>query len=178
MNEWANDQNRNHDWIPVPQGQPKIEVRDSSVYRNSWKVANLVQTDSTDPEDFKEVQATLEAHFKVRHPSPTPRPSTVPDVPDESFVDLLPDDPDLWPDDNSLSAKEIPLDFEIPDKTKSRLERCKYLNRLLSRKLDLDFDLAWKEFSLKRADLFYPISPDYEDSVYVALQKACSDFDN
>ena len=96
MNNWADNQNRNYDWNPDLINQPpNIEVRDSSVYRNGWKVANLVQTDSTDPEDFKEVQETLQAHFKVRHPSPTPRPSTVPDVPEDNFVDLLPDDPDL-----------------------------------------------------------------------------------
>ena len=172
MNEWANNQNRNNrDWYnPI---FPNIEVRDSSVYRNGWKVANLVQTDSTGPEDFKEVQETLEAHFKV---SPTPRSTTFPDVPDNSVVDLLPDDPDLWPDDNSLTAKELALDFSIPDKTKSRLERCKYLNKLLTRKLDLDFDIAWKEFNLKRVDLVYPVSPDYEDSVLEVLQKACSNF--
>ena len=80
MNNWANDHNRNdqdwnrllnQDWNPDLINQPpNIEVRDSSVYRNSWKVGNLVQTDSTDPEDFKEVQETLQAHFKVRHPSP------------------------------------------------------------------------------------------------------------
>ena len=69
MNNWANDQNRNdqdwnrllnQDWNPDLINQPpNIEVRDSSVYRNGWKVANLVQTDSIDPEDFKEVQETL-----------------------------------------------------------------------------------------------------------------------
>ena len=53
MNQWADEQNRNNcNWIPQ---FPNIEVRDSSVYRNGWKVANLVQTDSTDPEDFKDV---------------------------------------------------------------------------------------------------------------------------
>ena len=61
MNEWANEQNRNNqDWIPVPPGQPQIEVRNSSVYRNGWKVSNLVPTDSTDPDELKEVQAALE----------------------------------------------------------------------------------------------------------------------
>ena len=42
----------------------------------------------------------------------------------------------------------------------------------------LDFDIAWKEFNLKRADLAYPVSPDYEDSVFEHLQKDCSNFYN
>ena len=180
MNNWANHQNQ--DWNPVPPGLPNIEIRsDSSVWRNGWKIAYLVKTESADSEDFAEVQAQLEEQYKVRHPSPVPRPAAVPDVPDDSIVSLLPedpdlpDDPDLWPDDDSSIAK----DFSIPDTTKSRIERCEYLNRLLSRKLDLDFDLAWKEFNHRRIfESRYPKSTHYEDSVYDALQRACTKFYN
>ena len=183
MNNWANDQNRNdqdwnrllnQDWNPDLINQPpNIEVRDSSVYRNGWKVANLVQTDSTDPEDFKEVHETLQAHFKVRHPSPAPRPAAVPDVPDDSVVNLLPDDPDLFGDDEAFTANEFAAGFEIPDTNKRRIERCEYLNKLLSRKLDLDFEIAWKEFNLRGDELAYQPSPFYEDLVFETLKKAC-----
>ena len=182
MNNWANHQNP--DWNPVPPDLPNIEVRsDSSVWRNGWKIAYLVKTESADSEDFSEVQAQLEEQYKVRHPSPVPRPAAVPDVPDDSIVSLLPedpdlpDDPDLWPDDDSSIAKS--WDFTTPDITKSRIERCEYLNRLLSRKLDLDFNLAWREFNHRRIfESRYPISTHYEDSVYDALQRACTKFYN
>ena len=94
MNNWANHQNP--DWNPVPPDLPNIEVRsDSSVWHNGWKIAYLVKTESADSEDFSAVQAQLEEQYKVRHPSPVPRPAAVPDVPDDSVVNILPDDPDL-----------------------------------------------------------------------------------
>ena len=180
MNNWADHQN--NDWIPIPRDQPpKIEVRDTLIYCNGWPAGNLVPTESTNPDAFKEVQAALEEHFKIPNPdprAPPPGPDIVPNVPDKSFISLLPDDPDLWPafNDDNQTAKEFALDFEIPDKTKSRLERCEYLNRLLSRKLDIDFDIAWKAFKIRSSELIFPPSIEYKDFVYDNLQKACADF--
>ena len=190
MNNWADDQNRNN-WLPVPPGPPKIEVRDTSIYRNGWKVGNLVPTDPANSPEFKEVRAALEEHFKdtVRNPrdDPAPRPSAIPDVPDHTVVNLcpspLPDDPDLWPvandpdiDRDDLTALDFALDFTFPDTAQRRWERCEYLNRLLSRKLDLDFDIAWAEFKAKSNSFICPPSRYYKDSLFERLQKACSDY--
>ena len=175
MNNWANHQNP--DWIPVPPDLPNIEVRsDSSVWHNGWKIAYLVKTESADSEDFSAVQAQLEEQYKVRHPSPVPRPAAVPDVPDDSVVNLLPNNPDSFGDDESLTAKEFAIDFEIPDQNKSRFERCEHLNKLLSRKLDLDFEIAWKEFNLRGDALAYQPSSYYKDLIFAVLQKACDKF--
>ena len=54
--------------------------------------------------------------------------------------------------------------------------RVTYLNRLLVRKLELDFDEAWREFQ-RRSDLQYaPPSPEYCDAVHERLQRGCCSF--
>ena len=146
MNQWPNA-NHNHDWSAAS-APPKIEVRENQhVFRNGWHVGDLVPTDSFNQDIFEGVQDTLEDHFKNQDnrgipPGAAPhRPSTVPDTPDDSFVNLcpspLPDDQDLWPQDDNLTAKEFSCDINIPNSVERRLERYGYLNRLLSHKLDL-----------------------------------------
>ena len=161
-----------------PDQPPKIEVRDTLIYCNGWHAGNLVPTDSTNPDAFKEVQAALENHFKdqgrgILLPVRAPGPSAVPDIPDNRIVNLLPHDKN---DQDVETALNFALDFTFPDKAQRRWEHCEYMNRLLSRKLDLDFDIAWKEFKIRSAELVYPPSTDYEVFVYNNLQKACSDF--
>ena len=179
MNQWANDQNRNQDWNPAPPNQPpRIEVRDSVIYCNGWPAGNLVPAESTNPDTFNQVQAALENHFKnqnrgILQPARAPEPQAVPDIPDDRVVNLLPHDDN---DHDIETALDFALDFTFPDTAQRRWERCQYLNRLLSRKLDLDFDVAWKQFKVKGATFPFPPSSDYKDAVYERLQKACSDY--
>ena len=120
MNQWP-DANHNQDWFAS--APPKIEVRDNQqVYRNGWHVGDLVLTDSFDQDIFEGIQDALADHFNSPDNSGNPpgatarRPSTIPDTPDDIFVNLcpspLPNNPDLWHDD--LTATEFTSNLDIP----------------------------------------------------------------
>ena len=177
MDHWPNA-NHNQDWF-VP---PKIEVWDNQrVFRDGYHVGDLVPNDSFDQDIFEGIQEALEAHFVSPKNSWNPpgtlvnRPKTIPDTPVDN--DTVNPCPSPLPDDEDLCAEEIALDQNITI-ADSRVERCEYLKRLLSCKLDLDFDISWKTFNQRISENVFLPGPNYKEAVYNCLHRGCSDFYN
>ena len=164
-------------------------ANDGAVYNHGVHIGQLIPAGDSRQNAPDPLRQAVQRHYQEQARGPWFNPGVNVDVPahinpqepvDESLVVLDPR-PGSPQDDHARIVAQQDDQFKYVqelDLQRTKGNRVVYLNRLLTRKLELDFAEAWTEFQRRGSLQFLPPNPAYAQCVYDRLQSRCTNVYN